>query len=53
MFFEPGTVYRNYWIETVLHTPFGEWALAFDEAKRKVYLQHVPLCKPAPPSLIE
>lgn len=53
MFFEPGTVYRDYWIETVLHTPFGEWALAFDEAKRKVYLQHVPLRKPAPQSLIE
>lgn len=53
MFFEPGTVYRDYWIESVLHTPFGEWALAFDEAKGKVYLQHVPLRKPVPPSLIE
>ena len=53
MFFEPGMVYRDYWIETVLHTPFGEWALAQNEEKGKVYLQHVRLRKPAPPSLID
>lgn len=53
MFFEPGKVYRDYWVESVLHTPFGEWALALDEAQDKVYLQHVPLRKPAPQSLID
>lgn len=53
MFFEPGIVYRDYWIETVLHTPFGEWALAYGKSNKKVYLQHVPLRKPAPQPLID
>ncbi len=53
MFFEPGTVYRDYWIESVLHTPFGEWALAYDSSKKRVYLQHVPLRKSVPQSLVD
>lgn len=53
MFFEPGTVYRDHWIESVLHTPFGEWALAYDSSKKRVYLQHVPLRKSVPQSLVD
>lgn len=50
--FQQGGSYRGYSIERIISTPFGEWALAFDEAKGKVYLQYIPLLKSPPQRLI-